>query len=86
MLARSLAQHAEHGLGLLGIAQRGVATLVGWVDYLRPEDTSPLEIGYALLPSMWGRGIAVEASRAVMTWGVEHAGRRESAVVCVPAE
>jgi ribosomal-protein-alanine N-acetyltransferase len=77
MLARSRTLLERDGLGLFGIALRGDATLVGWAGYLLSHEPPQLEIAYALLPSHWGRGIAVEACRAVMTWGARHAGLRE---------
>ena len=75
MLARSIAQHDDDGLGLFGISLRPVHARVGWAGYLR--HAPGLEIVYALLPPYWGRAIAVEACRAVMTWGVRHAGLTE---------
>lgn len=74
MLGRSLDLLAREGHGLFGITLRGGDALVGWAGYLYPQDPQVLEIGYALLPAYWGRGIAVEASRAVMVWGMRHLG------------
>jgi RimJ/RimL family protein N-acetyltransferase len=73
MLGASVELFATHGIGLFGITQRDDPTLVGWAGYLRPRPESPLEIGYALVRPLWGRGITVEACRAVMTWGADHA-------------
>src|SRR5262249_29724767 len=42
--------------------------------YLHSHQPPVLEIAYALLPRYWGRGLAVEATRAVMTWGVRWLG------------
>jgi len=73
MLAASTALFAGEGIGLFGITQRDDPALVGWAGYLRPRPESPLEIGYALVRPLWGRGLTVEACRAVMTWGADHA-------------
>jgi RimJ/RimL family protein N-acetyltransferase len=56
------------GYGLWLIRERAGAGLVGTAG-LRPlEDLGP-EIVYSLAPSVWGRGYATEAARAVL----EHA-------------
>jgi RimJ/RimL family protein N-acetyltransferase len=73
MLSSSVELFTREGLGLFGITQRDDPVLVGWAGYLRPRPASPLEIGYALVRSLWGRGITVEACRAAMVWGAEHA-------------
>jgi RimJ/RimL family protein N-acetyltransferase len=73
MLSASATLFASEGIGLFGITQRDDPALVGWAGYLRPRPESPLEIGYALVRSLWGRGLTVEACRAVMTWGANHA-------------
>jgi RimJ/RimL family protein N-acetyltransferase len=73
MLSASVELFTSEGLGLFGITQRDDPVLVGWAGYLRPRPDSPLEIGYALMRSLWRRGITVEACRAVMTWGADQA-------------
>src|SRR4029453_757000 len=52
---------------------RGGAPAGGGGAVFPPHPPPPvLEIAYALLLEHWGRGIAVEATRAVMTWGARH--------------
>ena len=42
---------------------------IGWVTYgPLPEDEHLREIGYALEPCCWGKGIATEAARAFAQW------------------
>ncbi len=72
MLAHSRALLDRDGHGLFGVALGADEALVGWAGYLLCHEPPQLEIAYALLPSHWGRGIAVEASRGVMTWGARH--------------
>jgi [ribosomal protein S5]-alanine N-acetyltransferase len=72
MVAQSIELLEREGHGLFGVAFRADAALVGWAGFLHGHAPPVLEIAYALLPEHWGRGIAVEATRAVMTWGARH--------------
>jgi [ribosomal protein S5]-alanine N-acetyltransferase len=72
MLAASRALLEGEGHGLFAVAMRGDPALVGWAGFLHSHTPPVLEIAYALLLEHWGRGIAVEATRAVMTWGARH--------------
>jgi ribosomal-protein-alanine N-acetyltransferase len=56
----------SHGMGLWLIQESANTTPIGFC-LLRPPDEHPLpELLYALLPSAWGRGLAIEAARAVI--------------------
>jgi RimJ/RimL family protein N-acetyltransferase len=49
---------------------------VGWFHLKPPRDGEPaeigdLEIGYRLMPSAWGQGLATEGSRALLRYGFE---------------
>jgi RimJ/RimL family protein N-acetyltransferase len=60
---------SEHGFGLLGVVWRETGALIGRVgpQYHRMWPDDP-EVGWALDPSWWGRGIATEAGRASVGW------------------
>lgn len=74
ILRRSLDLLARDGSGLFAAILRGDTTLIGWAGYLHSHEPPVLEIANALLPGYWGRGLAGEASCAVMTWGIRHLG------------
>jgi len=66
-----LAMYTAHGLGLMAVERNADGTPVGMCGLLqRPELEHP-DLGYALLPSARGEGLALEACRAVMAWGQE---------------
>jgi RimJ/RimL family protein N-acetyltransferase len=65
----------ERGFGLLGIVWRESGELIGRVgpQYHRAWSHDP-EIGWALDPAWWGRGIATEAGRASVDWALGDLG------------
>ena len=74
MLDASRALLASQGHGLFAVRPRDAETMVGWAGYLLSGHPPVLEVAYAVAPAVWGRGIAVEATRAVMVWGARHLG------------
>jgi len=65
----------EHGFGLLGIVWRESGELIGrsGPQYHRMWPHDP-EVGWALDPAWWGRGIATEAGRATVDWSFGELG------------
>ncbi len=59
----------EHGFGLLAVTWKESGELIGRVgpQYHRMWPHDP-EIGWALDPAWWGRGIATEAGAASVDW------------------
>jgi RimJ/RimL family protein N-acetyltransferase len=60
---------AERGFGLLGVTWKETGELIGRVgpQYHRSWPHDP-EVGWALDPRWWNRGIASEAGAASVTW------------------
>jgi RimJ/RimL family protein N-acetyltransferase len=60
---------AEHGFGLLAVTWKESGDLIGRVgpQYHRMWPHDP-EVGWALDPAWWGRGIATEAGAAAVDW------------------
>ncbi|HEV3402647.1 MAG TPA: GNAT family N-acetyltransferase [Gaiellaceae bacterium] len=65
----------EHGFGRLGIVDRASGELVGRTgpQYHRAWPHDP-EVGWAVDPAWWGRGIATEAGRATVGWTLGELG------------
>jgi RimJ/RimL family protein N-acetyltransferase len=68
---------SDHGFGLLAVEWRGTGEVIGRVgpQYHRAWPAEP-EVGWALDPAWWGRGIATEAGTAAVEWvfgGLGHA-------------
>jgi ribosomal-protein-alanine N-acetyltransferase len=66
----------------LGIVLKETGTIIGWVG-LGPLDFSPgeIEIFYGLSQEHWGRGIATEASCALLKYGFETIGLKRIVAV-----
>jgi len=65
----------EHGFGLLAIEWAATGDFVGRCgpQYHRAWSHDP-EVGWALDPAWWGRGIATEAGRACVGWALGDLG------------
>ena len=70
----SRASFAEQGIGQWVVESAGGGGLLGCAGLRAVEGADEVELLYALHPSHWGRGYAVEASRAVLAHGFEAAG------------
>jgi len=66
---------ATHGFGLLGVEWKETGELIGRAgpQYHRMWPHDP-EIGWALDPAWWGRGIATEAGAAGVAWAFDRLG------------
>ncbi|MFD7077724.1 GNAT family N-acetyltransferase [Nocardioides sp. NPDC059952] len=56
-------EHAGEFIGRITIQRRDRA----WAHHVR-EEGDEVELGYELLPTTWGKGIATEATRAALGW------------------
>ena len=65
----------EHGFGIFAVEWRETGELIGrvGVQYHRVWPDDP-EVGWALDPVFWGRGIATEAGAACVNWGFGELG------------
>ena len=74
-IAESASGFARDGFGLFTLALREPPRgIVGFAGLRRFGPAGEVEILYALLPSCWGRGLATEAARAVLRFGLGEAG------------
>ena len=74
VVAQSARMFSEEDLGLFGVRLRGSQRLVGFCGFVRLEGMEEPELGYELLPELWGSGLATEAARACVRHAFEEAG------------
>jgi [ribosomal protein S5]-alanine N-acetyltransferase len=65
---------ARGGFGLWSIRRQGEGGIVGFCGYRYFHDPPELQLVCGLLPTYWGRGLATEACREVIRYGVEDLG------------
>ena len=63
-LSRNLAHWARHGFGVWILRERSGAELIGRaiLRYLPLHGVDEVEVGFALYPHFWGRGLATEVA------------------------
>jgi RimJ/RimL family protein N-acetyltransferase len=64
----------KHGFGRWLCVDKATNRVIGFCGLKYLEDLDEVDIGYRLLPSYWGRGLATEASRACLEFGFETLG------------
>ncbi|MDP9375059.1 MAG: GNAT family N-acetyltransferase [Chloroflexota bacterium] len=75
-LRRNLDHWGRHGYGLWMWCDRADGRFVGrgGLRGTHVGGNDEVELGYALMPEYWGRGLATELARASLTVGFEHLG------------
>ena len=65
-VSSALKDEAEGGFGLWTLHLRAAWGVIGFCGFRRMHGADELELLYGLLPGHWGKGLAVEASRAAL--------------------
>ena len=78
---------AQYGFSWWAFIEPETGRLVGagCVQYLGRDPANPLELGWRLVPDKWGRGLAVEAARAMAAWAFDALDAPLLVAVCQPA-
>ena len=80
-LARYVGHWQLRGFGLWAVVERATGRLVGHLGFLEPEGGHGFEMGWALAREAWGKGLALEGTRAALDHAFTSMGR--DGVVCV---
>jgi len=76
------ANYRTRGYGMFALEERDTGGVAGFIGLVHPGGQEEAEVKYALLRSRWGRGLATEAVRALLSYGWEaHRIRRVIATV-----
>lgn len=86
MIALVKERWTRHGFSWWAFIERDSGELVGagCIQYLGRDPANPHEIGWRLLPRRWGRGLGLEAARAMAGWAFDTLAAPQLCAVCHP--
>jgi RimJ/RimL family protein N-acetyltransferase len=70
-------QWVVQGAGWWAAELRETGEVVGWIGAFFRENSPHLEVGWTLRPKFWRQGLATEAAKAALDYGVEKYGARK---------
>ncbi len=63
--------YIQFGFGRWATFLKEGMQFIGWAGLLYLPEFDEIDLGYRFLPQFWGKGLATEASRAILTYGIE---------------
>ena len=78
------ANYAKRGYGMFAVELRQTGDLVGFGGFVHPGDQLEPEVKYAFLPEAWGKGLATEFVRGLLSYGWNDLGLKESIATVAP--
>lgn len=84
IVAGPMASYEQHGFGHYLVELKDSGTAIGTCGLIYREYLKETDIGFAYLPSYWGRGYAYEAAAAVMQLGRTRFGLQRIVAVVAP--
>ncbi|MGH9720398.1 MAG: GNAT family N-acetyltransferase [Bryobacteraceae bacterium] len=82
---RQIRQQETLGYSMWKLVPKHTGDLSGFCGLQPLPATEETEIGWWLIPELWGQGLATEAAQAVLTYGFERAGLSRIVAVAQPA-
>ncbi len=83
-MARYMGHWQIRGYGLWAVVERSTDALIGHLGFLDPEGGHGFEMGWALARSAWGKGYALEGTRAAAAYAFTTLGRERIACLIRP--
>lgn len=80
----TLRNYTTRGYGMLALVERASGDIVGFCGLVHPGGQPEAEIKYALRRDHWGKGLATEAARALLSYGSSHFGIAEVIATTAP--
>ena len=68
---RLFRDYEKHGYGRWAAVYKRIGRVIGFAGLKYLDDVGEVDLGYRLFKEHWGRGLATEAGRAVLAYGVE---------------
>ncbi|MDP6685064.1 MAG: GNAT family N-acetyltransferase [Candidatus Marinimicrobia bacterium] len=68
---RTFKDYKTHGFGRWAVIVKSTDQFTGWAGLKYLPEFDEIDLGYRFLPEFWGKGIATEASKAIIKYGFE---------------
>jgi len=78
------ANYVKRGYGMFALESLGTGAIVGFIGIVHPGDQPEPEVKYAFARQHWGKGLATEAVRALVTHGARAYGLRRIIATTAP--
>ena len=79
-----LASYRQHGFGLFHLSLKESGEAVGMCGFLQRDGLEWPDLGYAMLQSFAGRGLATEAARQMLDYGFSKLNFERVAAIVMP--
>lgn len=66
-----ISDYEQYGFGRWATFLKHEMQFVGWAGLAYLPEFDEIDLGYRFLPEFWGKGIATEASQAILTYGFD---------------
>lgn len=73
-MATAAGMWSLRGCGLFSVIEKDTGRWVGRVGPWLPQGAIGTEVGWAISPTVWGKGYATEAAHAAIAWAFDHLG------------
>jgi RimJ/RimL family protein N-acetyltransferase len=80
-----MAMYRQHGFGLLLVTLKNEITPLGLCGLLKRENLTFPDIGFAFHPKAWGKGYALEAATACVSFASEQLGLSQLLAITLPS-
>jgi RimJ/RimL family protein N-acetyltransferase len=80
-----LADYRAHGFGRWACVLKASDEVIGFAGLKFLDDLHEVDLGYRLLPSHWGLGLATEAAQAILDFGFDRLGLKQIVGLADPA-
>lgn len=70
MIDRPLRDYRVHGFGRWAVVFKPTGKVIGFAGLKYLEESKEVDLGYRFFKEYWGQGIATEAARVVLDYGV----------------
>lgn len=70
MIDRPLRDYRVHGFGRWAVVLKSTGKVIGFAGLKYLEESAEVDLGYRFFKEHWGQGLATEAARAILNFGI----------------